>query len=164
MRCHFDDNWWNRPSGGNQPTAPDIWDNFVGPPDPDEFQDWMDENFSDRIAIWKRLAISHISGQINCETKPDEVDGFIGSDGLGEKGLIYSISLKTETKVKVKWTGENGEGGEKCDWSWAANLSALNTFGSNGGNLPEDLLECLFPGQEISLGTWQIKDSGSCDE
>jgi RHS repeat-associated protein len=138
------------------PTPTPSWphDNLVKPPEINEYQQWLDNNFQDKIAIWKKLAISDISSKIDCSAKPSFVDGFEVLDGLGSNGGLYTIRLATEARVPVRWDGQK--------WSWHATLTAYNTFGSNGGNLLENLALPYFPGVEIPIGEWKIEDKGCC--
>jgi RHS repeat-associated protein len=129
-------------------------DNLVAPPEINGYQEWFDLYFSARIETWKKFASMEISSSVDCSTKPNLVNGYSQVDGIGFSGGLFSVRIATEPTIVIKW--------QNCDWSWSATVSVWNTFGSNGGNILEDIARPIVPGVEIPVGSWSISGSGKC--
>ncbi len=125
--------------------------------------DWWEENQAELIAKHKQNAKNEISAQVDCDTKPTQVDGYSQSESpTGQRLLFGTVGFVVDSKVTVSWDG--------CDWKWTATLNIEDKLGvDHTDSIPETILTIfgfplIAPPTPVIRGSWEISGEGTCPE
>ena len=125
--------------------------------------DWWKENQAEIITKHKQNAKNEISAQVDCDTKPTQVDGYSQSESpTGQRLLFGTVGFVVDSKVTVSWDG--------CDWKWTATLNIEDKLGvDHTDSIPETILTIfgfplIAPPTPVIRGSWEISGEGMCPE
>lgn len=120
-----------------------------------EEEDWWEKNHRDLVQKHRDFARVTISGRVDCNSRPQSVEGYSASFGLGDPAVGNAV-FATE-RVDINWSGNF--------WFWESELYIYDELGTDFDTIPETLITCLIggiltPHVPVIRAKWPIQDGG----